>query len=350
MRAPTTRTRPAEAGFTLLELVVAMAIVAILAGTIAPLAYNQVKRARKEATLVELATLSDGLISFYEDTGRFPTEGEGLAALVGDPGVSGWQGPYVGGETGAPVSAVTHDQFGHTYIYDLDPVTSPAGAADALIASPGFDGVLVAGALGGTWDLGEDEDDLLGLASTGPVDRIKIRDAVTEMEAIGDAAWAYYQDHAVFPGDLADLVGDYLDPGVDNEDFVDPWYLAYDLSTATIGTQPPVLTVRSFGPDRQNDHGGDDDLDLDVSAIPPGRKTTEWRLQIAQTALNNQPTLVLTGSWPTDRAALGLTSLFDYDGWGRPLAINAGLRAVYSSGPDGNAVLASDNLPAGVGP
>ena len=41
----------------------------------------------------------------YADTGLLPSEPEGLAALVVDPGVSGWQGPYVATERGDPVDA-----------------------------------------------------------------------------------------------------------------------------------------------------------------------------------------------------------------------------------------------------
>ena len=66
--------------------------------------------------------------------------------------------------------------------------------------------------------------------------------------------------------------------------------------------------------------------------------------------LNNQPSLALTGSWTTDRALLGLTGAFDRDGWGNVFGVNVTARAVYSVGPDGNGILVTDNLPAGVGP
>jgi hypothetical protein len=314
------------------------------------MAYNQFKRARRDATLRELSTLTDGLVAFYEDTGRFPTEGEGLAVLVSNTGITGWQGPYVGDDHGAPVTAVTRDQFNNAYVYDVAPLTTPAGAADALIVSAGGDGAFTVGSLGSNWDLTLDEDDLLGVVCVGPVNREKTKSCVEEMEAIGDAAWNYYEDLSAFPGNLSQLATTYMDPGVGNEGFIDPWNQVYDLVVVTLGGMPPTLTVRSFGPDRTNDNGGDDDLDLAVSSIPPGRKSTLWRLAIAQTALNNQPSLVLSGSWGNDRAALGLTSVFETDGWGRAIAINVAARTVYSPGPDGNAVLAADNLPAGVGP
>jgi len=81
-------------GFTLIEIVISIAIVAIMAGAIAPLAFKELVRSREEATQKELDNLNTALVHFYEDTGRFPLENEGLAALVIDPGrswkVSSW--------------------------------------------------------------------------------------------------------------------------------------------------------------------------------------------------------------------------------------------------------------------
>ena len=43
----------------------------------------------------EVDALTAALERFYADTGRFPTEEEGLVALVRDPDVPGWNGHYV---------------------------------------------------------------------------------------------------------------------------------------------------------------------------------------------------------------------------------------------------------------
>lgn len=343
-------TKPNRQGFTLIEIVIAVAIVAILAGTITPLAFKEMIKAREEATLKELGTLNKALVDFYEDTGRFPSEAEGLAALVADPGITGWEGPYVAADRADPLTEVSTDSFRETYTYDLDPTTDPANAGDLLLASPGSDHRLTSGSLNHTWTLNGTGDDLVVLVSSGPVNRDKLKLCEDELKAIGEAAGHYFEDHAAFPTGAGDLTDTYLDSGIGGGSFVDPWNTPYVLAQTGGGGTPLVFLVRSFGPDRSNDNGGDDDLTLNVSSTPPGRKSTLWKLEIAQTVLNNNSSLGLTGDWATDRAALGLDGAFDRDGWGQTLAINVSSRTIFSVGPDGNASLVADNLPAGVGP
>ncbi len=338
-----------RSGFTLIEIVIAVAIVAILAGAITPLAFRELIAAREEATERELGAIKDALLEFYEDTGRFPAENEGLAALVGDPGVTGWQGPYLETDTGDPVAELSTDSFNQGYVYDLAPVTSPADAAELIVASSGADRQWELGRLNQSWVLTADGDDLLSLISAGALNRDKSQDCAGEITAIGDAARAYYEDNATFPTSLGQLTDTYLDAGIGNATLIEPWRNTYVLGiTGGFGT-PTVLTVRGVGPDRENDNGGGDDISLAVSSVPPGRNTTQWKLDIAQSALNNSPTLVLTGVWTNDRMVLNLSSAFVADGWGNEFAVDVASRTIYSVGPDGNGVTVDDNLPTGVG-
>jgi len=350
LRTQTEHTGLNRGGFTLVEIIVAVAIVAIMAGTIAPMAFREMIKAREEATLKELNNLNKALVEFYEDTGRFPTESEGLAALINDPGTTGWQGPYLGGDGADQVQELTTDSFNETYVYDLEPTTNPAGAADLLVVSSGADHALTSGRLNNTWALGSDGDDLLSLVSAGPVNRDKLRLCESEIQAIGAAAGRYFEDHASFPTGVGDLNDVYLDSGIGGGNFIDPWNTAYVLAQTGGGASPVTFLARSFGPDRSNDDGGGDDLTLNVSSVPPGRKATQYKLEIAQTVLNQNGSLALSGSWATDRATLGLGAAFNTDGWGQPLEINTGSRTIFSVGPDGNASMVSDNLPLGMGP
>jgi general secretion pathway protein G len=340
-----------RSGFTLIEIVIAVAIVAILAGSITPLVFRELERAREEATLTELTALRDGLLEFYDDTGRLPTETEGLAALVNSPGATGWAGPYVGGETGDPVVAATTDTWQNTYQYDLSPTTVPAGTTRALVASAGGDRTLTMGSVGNPWTLTGSGDDLHVLVTPGTLERSKLREAQQEMAAIGDAGRRYFADRAAFPASAADVTDSYMDPGVNGGAFVDPWNVAYELSVDLAGTQPPDWVIRSFGPNRVDNGGGGDDLNLNISSVPPARETTLYRLEIAQLILNRDPVLALTGNWSaTDRAALNLAAAFDNDGWGREYRVNVGSRMIFSTGSDGVAATTADNIPPGVGP
>ena len=335
-------------GFTLLEIVIALGVIALLAGAVTPLAFKEIQRAKEEATLNELDAIRTGLEEFFADTGRFPSEAEGLAALAGDPGVAGWAGPYVGGGSRAPALEVATDAFGGAYLYDLAPVTVPAGAADLLVASGGPDQLVTFGAVGAVWTLATAGDDLLALVSAGGLNRDKTLLTRTRLEALGEAARSYYRDHATFPATLGDLADGYLDPGLAGSALQDAWNFSFTLIDD--GGTPPVLTIISRGPDQSDDSGAGDDLALAVSSVPPGRRTTLERLEIAQIALNSDPAAILTGSWATDLASLGLSSAFATDGWGQPLQINVASRVIYSRGPDNNGGTVDDNLPRGVGP
>ena len=61
----------------------------------------------------EVETLTTALHLFYADTGRFPTEEEGLGALVRDPGAPGWNGHYV--------NLIQPDPWRLPYRYTLTP-------------------------------------------------------------------------------------------------------------------------------------------------------------------------------------------------------------------------------------
>ena len=312
---------------------------------------NKIERAREEATTRELIALRDGMLEFYEDTGRLPSEGEGLMALATDPGVSGWAGPYVGGGTGDPTIELTTDTWGNTYQYDVNPTTNPADAARAVIASAGGDGTLSMGSVGGTWTLAVASDDLHSLVVAGPLERTKIHQAEEEMEVIGEAGRRYFADHAAFPAVAQDVADSYLDAGINADAFVDPWNTLYQLTVDTGGAQPPDWVIRSFGPNQTDNGGGGDDLTLNISSVPPARASTRYRLEIAQLILNKDPNLNLTGNWATtDRAALSLAATFDSDGWGREYQLNVGSRLIYSAGADGDAITTTDNIPTGAGP
>jgi general secretion pathway protein G len=69
----------------------------------------------------------EALNRFEADCGRFPTTAEGLSALVKDPGVGGWKGPYWRGDF--------RDRWGSTWHYENENngclhISSPTGKVE----------------------------------------------------------------------------------------------------------------------------------------------------------------------------------------------------------------------------
>ena len=69
-----------RAGFTLIELIVVMAIVALLVSIAVPRYFGSLQKSRETVLHQTLAATRDALDKFYGDTGKYP---ESLDTLVG---------------------------------------------------------------------------------------------------------------------------------------------------------------------------------------------------------------------------------------------------------------------------
>jgi general secretion pathway protein G len=88
--------RNATAGFTLLELLVVLAILGLLAVIAVPQVLKYLGGAKTQTARLQVQALSQSLDLFRLDVGRYPTQEEGLQALVRAPANLGqWKGPYV---------------------------------------------------------------------------------------------------------------------------------------------------------------------------------------------------------------------------------------------------------------
>lgn len=95
-RARPARRRAGAKGFSLVEMLVAVAIVGLLISLVGPAAMRQLQSSRVKTTEAQIVQLRSALDIFLIDTGRYPTEQEGLAALVSsDSVIPGWNGPYL---------------------------------------------------------------------------------------------------------------------------------------------------------------------------------------------------------------------------------------------------------------
>ena len=126
-----TATGDPEAGFTLLELLVVVAILGLLIGLVAPAALRQLGGARTSIARQSLERIGAVLDLYRLDIGSYPTTQQGLRALVEAPsGTAGWNGPYLKG--GVPL-----DPWNRPYTY-RSPASRPGHDYD--ICSGGAQG------------------------------------------------------------------------------------------------------------------------------------------------------------------------------------------------------------------
>lgn len=101
-----------EAGFTLLELLVVLAILGLLIGLVAPRVLGVFGSAKEKVVRLNIAGLGTDLDMYKLDVGNYPTTEQGLQALLAQPaGVTNWDGPYIKG------NRLPDDPWGHPYVY-----------------------------------------------------------------------------------------------------------------------------------------------------------------------------------------------------------------------------------------
>lgn len=126
------RDKNAEAGFTLIEMLVVLAIIGMISALVGPQVIKYLGRAKIDSARVEIQSLETALDLFRLDIGRYPSEQEGLASLVEKPAnLASWNGPYVKKKT-APV-----DPWGQPYVYRFP---GKQGAYDLYSRGPDANG------------------------------------------------------------------------------------------------------------------------------------------------------------------------------------------------------------------
>ncbi len=123
------RNRDASRGFTLLELLVVVAIIGLLVAYVGPRYVSQIGKSETAAARAQIEALAKALDTFRLDTGHYPSSAQGLAALrVRPAGETKWNGPYLQKD-------VPPDPWGKPYIY-----RTPGTKGDFDLNSYGRDG------------------------------------------------------------------------------------------------------------------------------------------------------------------------------------------------------------------
>ena len=117
-------------GFSLIELIVVLVILGLLATVVGPRVMERLGRGRADIAKVQINQLEGALDLFRLDVGRYPNTGEGLTALLQNPGVDNWTGPYLERES------LPKDPWGREYQF-----RSPGQHGDFDLVSLGADGV-----------------------------------------------------------------------------------------------------------------------------------------------------------------------------------------------------------------
>ena len=132
--------RSGEAGFTLLELLVVLGIIALLATVAAPQVLQYLGKARTETAKAQISAISTALELYALDNGGYPPQQVGLSGLMNAPsGAAAWKGPYLKNANGL------NDPWGRPYNYRF-----PGRAGQADVFTLGRDNTI-----GGT---GENQD------------------------------------------------------------------------------------------------------------------------------------------------------------------------------------------------
>ena len=107
-------TRNREDGFTLVELLVVLLILALLAALVGPRVVGYMSQSKAKTAVIQLSAYKTALELYHLDVGRYPDAAQGLGALMAAPaGAQGWAGPYLD----RPVAA---DPWGNPYQYKAE--------------------------------------------------------------------------------------------------------------------------------------------------------------------------------------------------------------------------------------
>jgi len=122
-----------QSGFSLIEVMIVVVILAILATLLVPHVMGRTEDAKRAAAKAQIQSIESALQLYRLDNGLYPSNEQGLQALVSKPA----KGPTpTNWKTGGYLQKIPADPWGHAYKY-----TNPSPQADFEVVSFGADGV-----------------------------------------------------------------------------------------------------------------------------------------------------------------------------------------------------------------
>ncbi len=103
--------KKSQTGFTLIEIMVVVAVIALLGAMIGPTLFNKVQQAEETRVAQDIRAIESALKFYRLDNFRYPTQAQGLDALITPPAGAAdrWNGPYL--------DAMPTDPWGQAYLY-----------------------------------------------------------------------------------------------------------------------------------------------------------------------------------------------------------------------------------------
>jgi general secretion pathway protein G len=104
-----------QGGFTRWAVLVVLVIIGLLALAVGPRLFGEMALTEIATAKAQVALLGKAVEQFHQDTGRYPTDEEGLGALITPPAADAkWKGPYINEE-------LLTDPWGVAYQYQYPP-------------------------------------------------------------------------------------------------------------------------------------------------------------------------------------------------------------------------------------
>ncbi len=126
-----------ESGFTLIELLVVLAILGLVVALVTPQVLKYLGRAKTDTARIEVQSIANALDLYRLDLARYPTQQEGLQALIEPPpGADRWNGPYLKQKKlptdpwGRPYNYHIPGDHGEYDLYSLGADNAPGGTGE----------------------------------------------------------------------------------------------------------------------------------------------------------------------------------------------------------------------------